>query len=117
MTPDGIEAGQTLISWKATWRGAGKAGWGNPDLDGGLADFEDNFWPWFVAEKAYAAAAQRAGLLPEGEATCRFEVLWVRGNYRGAGGPIAAACEVTWSPEELDANWAAVMVHRGRMEG
>jgi len=117
MTPDGIEAGQTLISWKATWRGAGKAGWGNPDLDGGLADFEDNFWPWFVAEKAYAAAAQRAGLLPEGEATCRFEVLWVRGNYRGAGGPIAAAAEVTWTPEEMDANWAAVLAHKGRMEG
>ena len=47
----------------------------------------------------------------------RSEVLWVRGNYRGAGGPIAAAAEVTWTPEEMDANWAAVLAHKGRMEG
>ena len=106
MTPDGIE-GRTLLSWKATWRGAGKAAT--------LDDFEDNFWSWHTAEKAYCAAAQAAGLLPEGEATCRFEVLWVRGDYRGAGGPKALACEVTWSAEELAANWAVILKNKERM--
>lgn len=115
MTPDGVERNRTLISWKATWRGAGKAGWGNPDLDAGLRDFEDNFWPWHTAEKAYAAAAQVAGLLPPGDATCRWEVLWVRGTYRGPGGPIAASCEVTWSEAELAENWRVVLAHRERM--
>lgn len=115
MTPDGIEGGRTLLSWKATWRGAGKAGFGNPDLEGGLRDFEDNFWPWHVAEKAYAAAAQVAGLLPPGEATCRWEVLWVRGDYRGAGGPKALACEVTWTPDELADNWKVILAHKERM--
>lgn len=106
MTPDGID-GPRLLSWKATWRGAGKAAT--------LEDFEDNFWSWHTAEKAYAAAAQVAGLLPPGEATCRFEVLWVRGDYKGAGGPKALGCEITWSPEELADNWAAILAHRGRM--
>jgi hypothetical protein len=90
MTPDGIDngyrpsemvsvtapddplpprVGRLLYSWKLTWRGAGKAGFG---LDAGLEAFESNFWDWMVAEKAYAAAAQVAGLLPAGEATCRF---------------------------------------------
>jgi hypothetical protein len=114
MTPDGIERERTLISWKATWRGAGKAGFGM-DPDTGLAAFEDNFWPWHAAEKAYCAAAQVAGLMPAGDATCRFEVLWVRGDYRGAGGPKALACEVTWTPEELDANWRAILAHRERL--
>lgn len=128
MTPDGIDSGYSpgefvpvkspsdplpvrpgkyLLSWKATWRGAGKAA----DLE----SFEDNFWSWHTAEKAYAAAAQIAGLLPPGEATCRFEVLWVRGDYRGAGGPKALGCEVTWSPEELESNWTAILAHRTRL--
>ena len=125
MTPDGIDGrqvyyhgspspqetgwfiGHTLLSWKATWRGAGKAAT--------LEDFEDNFWAWHTAEKAYCAAAQVAGLLPAGEATCRFEVLWVRGDYRGAGGPKALGCEITWSPDELSANWAAILAHRARL--
>jgi len=106
MTPDGID-GRYLLSWKATWRGAGKAA--------ELESFEDNFWAWHTAEKAYCAAAQIAGLLPPGDATCRFEVLWVRGDYRGAGGPKALACEVTWTPEELEANWSAILAHRERM--
>lgn len=106
MTPDGVD-GPRLLSWKATWRGAGKAAT--------LEDFEDNFWHWHVAEKAYAAAAQVAGLLPPGDATCRFEVLWVRGDYRGAGGPKALACEVTWSPDELAENWAVVLKNKERM--
>lgn len=106
MTPDAVDSPR-LLSWKATWRGAGKAAT--------LEDFEDNFWTWHVAEKAYAAAAQVAGLLPAGEATCRFEVLWVRGDYRGAGGPKALACEVTWTPDELAANWAVILKNRERM--
>ena len=106
MTPDGHDA-RRLYSWKATWRGAGKAA--------ELADFEDNFWIWHVGEKAYAAAAQLAGLLPAGDATCVFEVLWVRGDYRGAGGPKAMACEVTWSAEELDENWRMMLAHQARM--
>jgi aryl carrier-like protein len=106
MTPDGID-GPRLMSWKATWRGAGKAAT--------LADFEDNFWTWQVQEKAYAAAAQEAGLLPAGDATCRFEVLWVRGDYRGAGGPKALATEVTWSAEELAVNWSVVVANRDRV--
>jgi len=114
MTPDGVMP-PVLPSWKATWRGAGKAGYGNPDPEAGLRDFEDNFWSWHTAEKAYCAAAQVAGLLPEGEATCRFEVLWVRGDYRGAGGPKALACEVTWTPDELAANWAVILKNRERM--
>jgi hypothetical protein len=113
MTPDGLDA-HRLYSWKATWRGAGKAGFGR-DLEEGLRDFEDNFWPWHMAEQAYAAAAQHAGLLPKGDATCRFEVLWVRGDYRGAGGPKALACEVTWGPEEMDANWAVILRNKERM--
>lgn len=132
MTPDGIEGvlpltreralalmpsmGRTLLSWKATWRGAGKAGWGNSDPDSALHDnFEENFWHWHVAEKAYCWAAQKAGLLPEGDATCRFEVLWLRGDYRGAGGPIAAAAEVTWTTDELKANWDVVVANRDRL--
>ena len=107
MTPDGHDA-RLLYSWKLTWKGAGKAGFGL-DPDEGLAAFEDNFWTWHVAEMAYAAAAQVAGLLPAGEATCRFEVLWVRGDYKGAGGPKALATEVTWSSEELDSNWQVVV--------
>lgn len=114
MTPDGIDSPR-LMSWKLTWRGAGKAGFGNPDLDEGLRDFEDNFWTWHVAEKAYAAAAQAAGLLPAGDATCRFEVLWVRGDYRGAGGPKALATEVTWTADELAENWVVVLRNRDRM--
>lgn len=106
MTPDGIW-GKALLSWKATWRGQGKAA--------DLQSFEDNFWTWHDAEKAYCWAAQKAGLLPEGEATCRFEVLWVRGDYRGAGGPKALGCEVTWSPDELAENWRIVMLVKERM--
>jgi hypothetical protein len=113
MTPDAIE-GRALLSWKATWRGAGKAGYGATDHEEGLRDFEDNFWHWMVAEKAYAAAAQVAGLLPEGDATCRFEVLWVRGTYRGAGGPLALATEVTWSEAELRSNWDVVLKNAAR---
>jgi len=116
MTPDGIERARTLVSWKATWRGAGKAGFGL-DSDSGLAAFEDNFWTWHVAEKAYCAAAQVAGMMPPGDATCRFEVLWVRGDYRGAGGPKALATEVTWSAEELESNWRVVLTNRDRMAG
>lgn len=116
MTPDGIDS-PYLLSWKATWRGAGKAGFGQGDSEAGLADFEDNFWSWHTAEKAYAAAAQIAGLLPAGDATCRFEVLWVRGDYRGAGGPKALACEVTWTPEEMEENWLGILAHRDRMVG
>ena len=41
MTPDGIDSPR-LLSWKATWRGAGKAGYGL-DPDEGLREFEDNF--------------------------------------------------------------------------
>jgi len=115
--PEHPIGGRTLLSWKATWRGAGKAGYGAADSEEGLRDFEDNFWHWMVAEKAYAAAAQVAGLLPEGDATCRFEVLWVRGNYRGAGGPLALATEVTWSAEELAQNWVVVLRNRDRMAG
>jgi hypothetical protein len=106
--------GKTLLSWKATFRGAGKAGFGVADLDEGLRDFEDNFWTWMVAERAYAAAAQIAGLLPAGEAACRFEVLWVRGDYRGAGGPKALSTEVTWDERELDSNWQVVMKNRAQ---
>lgn len=106
MTPDAVD-GRYLLSWKATWRGFGKAAT--------LADFEDNFWSWHTAEKAYAAAAQVAGLLPAGEATCAFEVLWVRGDYRGAGGPKATRCEVTWESEELAENWRVILAHRERM--
>jgi hypothetical protein len=107
-------SGRTLLSWKATFRGAGKAGFGVADPDEGLRDFEDNFWTWHVAEKAYAAAAQAAGLLPVGEATCRFEVLWIRGDYRGAGGPKALSTEVTWDERELDSNWQVVLKNRDR---
>jgi hypothetical protein len=106
MTPDGHDA-RRLYSWKLTWRGQGKAAT--------LEDFEDNFWTWHVAEKAYAAAAQVAGLLPAGDATCRFEVLWVRGDYRGAGGPKALATEVTWTEDELVSNWCVVLAHRDRI--
>ena len=113
MTPDGLLPRQ-LLSWKATWRGAGKAGYGLDPTEG-LAMFEDNFWAWHVAEKAYAAAAQVAGLLPAGDATCRFEVLWVRGDYRGAGGPKALATEVTWTPEEMDTNWTGILRNRDRL--
>lgn len=121
MTPDaiggvllGIPPRGKLYSWKLTWRGAAKAGFGL-DPDAGLEAFEANFWHWHTAEKAYAAAAQVAGLLPAGEATCVFEVLWVRGDYRGAGGPKALACEVTWTPDELAENWAAILAYKGRM--
>ena len=96
-----------LYSWKLTWRSQGKAAT--------LEDFEDNFWLWIMAEKAYAAAAQVSGLLPEGDATCRFEVLWVRGDYKGAGGPKALTTEVTWSADELTENWCVVLAHRDRM--
>jgi hypothetical protein len=113
MTPDGHDA-RRLYSWKLTWRGAGKAGFG-ADPDDGLAMFEDNFWTWHVAEKAYAAAAQVAGLLPAGEATCRFEVLWVRGDYKGASGPKALATEVTWTAEELRSNWEVVLRNAERL--
>jgi hypothetical protein len=104
----------SLYSWKLTWRGAAKAGFGL-DPESGLAVFEDNFWHWHTAEKAYAAAAQVAGLLPAGDATCVFEVLWVRGDYRGAGGPKALACEVTWSEDELRSNWATILANKERM--
>lgn len=128
MTPDGIDngyrpgemvpvvalgdplpprLGRRLYSWKLTWRGQGKAAT--------LEDFEENFWTWMVAEKAYVAAAQFMGMLPAGDATCRFEVLWVRGDYRGAGGPKALATEVTWSSEELASNWQTVLKHRDRV--
>lgn len=106
MTPDGLW-GRASLSWKATWRGLGKA-----DT---LENFEDNFWKWMVAEKAYCHAMQKAGMLPEGEATCRFEVLWVRGDYRGAGGPKTTGCEVTWTPEELQANWDVILTVKARM--
>jgi len=105
-TPDGIGK-STLHSWKATWKGLRKAET--------LEDFEDNFWYWHVAEKGYALSAQKMGLLPEGDATCRFEVLWVRGDYRGAGFPKALATEVTWSDAELAENWRVVLAHKERM--
>ena len=108
LVPEFTTPGCLLYSWKLTWRGAGKAGFGM-DPDEGLAVFEDNFWTWHVAEKAYAAAAQTAGLLPPGDATCRFEALFVRGDYKGAGGPKALATEVTWTAEELDSNWQVVL--------
>lgn len=106
MTPDGLWE-RASLSWKATWRGLGKAAT--------LEDFEANFWTWHDAEKAYCYGMQKAGLLPEGEATCRFEVLWIRGDYRGAGGPKALGCEVTWTPEELEENWRIILQVRERM--
>lgn len=94
MTPDALDPKvPQLESYKLTWRGAGKAAT--------LEDFEENFWTWHLQEKAYAKAA--------GVTSCRWIVLWVRGDYKGAQGPMARECTVKWTPAELDENWRVVL--------
>lgn len=101
MTPDGLDpAVPQLESYKLTWKGAGKATT--------LEDFEDNFWNWHVAEKGYA---RNAGVL-----SCRFIVLWVRGDYKGAQGPMARECTVRWTQDELEANWNVVLAQAAALK-
>lgn len=101
MTPDGLttDASPILESYKWTGKSFAKAGT--------LEDFEEHFWTWHVAEKGYARAAGVLG--------CRFIVLFSNGDYRGAKGPMARECTVTWDQSELDSNWAAVLVHAARL--
>jgi hypothetical protein len=106
-TPDG-RLGPNMESYKCTWRSFRGAG---PDL----ANFEDKFWTWHMQEKAYLKMwnAQH----PEDQLfSCRWIVLWVCGDYNRPIGPKAMECTVTWTPEELDSNWDAMMAHADEMD-
>ena len=98
MTPDALDPERGLIeSYKMTRR----------SLRGARTqeDFEANFWIWLCQEKSYALAC--------GVDTCRWIVLWQAGDYsRGVGsGPQMLECTATFTPEELLANWATVLMH------
>lgn len=92
MTPDAL-ADDEIESWKLTYRTKKRAAT--------LPEFEEHFWPWHMAEKAYA--------LHSGVTKCRFIVLWVCRDYKFPIGPSAEECTVEWSREELEANWAVVL--------
>jgi len=107
-TPDALDPGWTLIndtdacleSYKATWRSCRKA----QTMEG----FADNFWAWQMQEKAYC---KMAGLLK-----CRWIVLWVCGDYSRPIGPRTEQCMFTWTQQELDDNWNALMMHADEMD-
>ena len=96
MTPDGLNAvvGESE-SYKMTRKSFAKA----VTLD----EFEQNFWPWHVAEMGYCREL--------GVDTCRFIVLWMAGDYsKGPGtGPKILQVSVTWTADELEENWRRVL--------
>lgn len=99
MTPDGLDCNEGLIeSYKLTWRSMRKAA--NKD------EFEENFWPWLVAERAYC--------LEWGVDTVRFFICWVNGDYshKEGRGPQVRVYDCVFTEEELLGNWSAVLQYR-----
>lgn len=104
MTPDGyLDTPGELESYKSTRKSFRKAATG--------ADFQANFWPWFVQEQAYALAL--------GVDTVRWIVLFQAGDYsKGRGtGPIVVQGTAVFTPEELLANWRVVLQHAKDLRG
>ncbi len=100
MTPDGLDCNEGLIeSYKYTYKSMRKAE--------SQVEFEENFWPWVVSEKAYCYGW--------GVDTVRFYVCWDRGDYSfkpGRGGPQVQVYDCVFTEEELVGNWAAVLKYR-----
>jgi len=103
MTPDAFDCESGLIeSYKLTWKSKKKA----ISKD----EFQENFWPWLVAEKAYCLAW--------GVDTTRFFIGWVNGDYsyKPGGGPQLDIYDCVYTEDELKANWGAVMQYKKMME-
>jgi hypothetical protein len=104
MTPDGfIKDRGEVESYKHTrksFRGASTQ-----------SEFEDNFWAWQVQEKSYCYAL--------GVDTARWIVLWSAGDYsKGPGsGPICVQATMTWTADELVANWKRVLTVADAIRG
>lgn len=100
-TPDGF-ALEHSESYKATWRSFR----GCDTLQG----FIDKFWTWELQEKAYLKMWNSQ---PEAEPiySCKWIVLWVCGDYGRPIGPRCEECTVTWTPEEIDDGWQAIVSH------
>ena len=100
MTPDGLDCNEGVMdSYKYTYKSMAKAD--------SQVEFEENFWPWLVAEKGYAWAW--------GVDTTRFFICWDRGDYTfkpGRGGPQVRIYDCVYTQQELEDNWAAVLAYK-----
>lgn len=94
-TPDGFHAGDGFIeSYKSTHK----------KMPSSAAEFEEKFWRWVAAEASYCHIL--------GVDTCRFIVLWNRGNYADIRGPVVMEATCTWTAEELAETWKVILAHK-----
>lgn len=70
---------------------------------------EEKDWLWITATKAYCKLA--------GTRYCRFKIMHLCGDYKGARGPVFKVTEIEYTQEEIDSNWNMLVNHKHKVAG
>lgn len=108
-TPDGFDRKTwRLESYKFTYRSMRK--WA--EAEGAREIAAHPFWTWLIGEAGYLLSLSKREGRPV--LTVRFFIFWANGDYsrKPGRGPQATFTDVTFTWEELLANWANVIKYR-----